>query len=78
MTVDDLRRLIDRVIEIFEWNSSAISRYLNTVFREEKLPKRSNMQKMHFAPSDNPTLPQREFAGNISSLRKKKWVSGME
>ena len=40
--------------KIFQRDQSVISRYVNNIFKEGELQRRSNMQKMHIANSDKP------------------------
>ena len=39
---------------LFERDQSVISRHIRNVFKEEELPEKGNMQKMHIANSDKP------------------------
>jgi len=43
-----------QMCELFNRNQSVISRHLRNVFKENELPEKSNMQKMHIANSDKP------------------------
>jgi hypothetical protein len=42
----------DQMVRLFERDQSVISRHIRTVFNEEELDEKSNMQKMHIANSD--------------------------
>lgn len=44
-----------QMVELFGRDQSVISRHVRNVFKEGELPEKSNMQKMHIAPSDKPT-----------------------
>ena len=39
----------DQMVRLFERDQSVISRHIRTVFNEEELDEKSNMQKMHIA-----------------------------
>jgi len=43
----------DQIVVLFQRDQSVISRHINNVFKEGELDKKSNMQKMHIANSDN-------------------------
>ena len=40
--------------DLFNVDRSVITRHVNTIFKEEELIKKSNVQKMHIANSDRP------------------------
>ncbi|MHB1391124.1 MAG: RhuM family protein [Thermoleophilia bacterium] len=44
-----------QMVELFGRDQSVISRHVRNVFKEGELHEKSNMQKMHIAPSDKPT-----------------------
>jgi prophage maintenance system killer protein len=45
-----------QMVELFQRDQSVISRHVRNVFAEGELPIESNMQKMHIAFSDKPTI----------------------
>jgi prophage maintenance system killer protein len=44
----------EQMTVLFARDQSVISRHIRNVFKEEELEEKSNMQKMHIAPSDKP------------------------
>jgi prophage maintenance system killer protein len=46
----------DHLVLLFQRDQSVISRHINNIFREGELEPESNMQKMHIANSDKPTV----------------------
>ena len=44
----------NQLSELFNRDRSVITRHLNNIFKEKELPKKSNVQKMHFSHSDKP------------------------
>jgi hypothetical protein len=45
-----------QMVQLFERDQSVVSRHINNVFKEGELSPESNMQKMHIANSDKPTV----------------------
>ena len=43
-----------QMTELFSVNRTVITRHINNVFKEGKLERKSNVQKMHIANSDKP------------------------
>jgi death-on-curing family protein len=46
----------DQIVKLFQRDQSVISRHINNIFKEGELEEKSNMQKMHIANSDKPTV----------------------
>lgn len=44
----------EQMAKLFVKDRTVITRYINNIFKDEKLNKKSNAQKMHFANSDKP------------------------
>tara|TARA_R110002072_G_scaffold22666_2_gene79596 strand:+ start:6913 stop:7869 length:957 start_codon:yes stop_codon:yes gene_type:complete len=42
--------------KLFERDRSVITRHINNIFKEKELPKKSNVQKLHFSHSDKPII----------------------
>lgn len=44
----------EQMAQLFNRDRSVISRHINNIFKEEELPEKSNVQKMHVSYSDRP------------------------
>ncbi len=44
----------NQLSELFNKDRSVITKHINNIFKENELPKKSNVQKMHFTHSDKP------------------------
>ncbi|WP_242204869.1 RhuM family protein [Aestuariivivens insulae] len=44
----------NQLSELFKRDRSVITRHINNIFKENELPKKGNVQKMHFSHSDKP------------------------
>ena len=45
-----------QMVELFQRERSVITKHLRNIFREKELDQKSNVQKMHIAPSDKPVI----------------------